>query len=71
MENTKYTQTEKEITSTTVHGKECIGCKKHKKDIMIAYTDKNSDEITDLFFTDEQAKSLLKRLKERIEENKE
>lgn len=68
MENT-YGQTEKEITSITVHGNECIGCKKHKKDIMIAYSDKNSDKIIDLFLSTEQAEILLKRLSERLAEN--
>ena len=68
MKNT-YGKTEKEITSITVHGNECIGCKKHNKDIMIAYTDNNSDEIIDLFLSTEQAESLLKRLSEGLAEN--
>ncbi len=65
----EYSRTEKEITSVTIHGNECIGCKKHKKDIMIAYSHNGSDDITDLFFTTEQAESLLKRLGERLAEN--
>tara|TARA_B110000093_G_C12949501_1_gene401816 strand:+ start:2078 stop:2281 length:204 start_codon:yes stop_codon:yes gene_type:complete len=64
-----YERTEKEIKNVTVHGNECIGCDKHKKDIMIACSINGSDEILDLFFTTEQAESLLKRLGERLAEN--
>ena len=64
-----YGRTEKEIKDVTVHGNECIGCGKHKKDIMIAYSYDGSDDIIDLFFTTEQAESLLKRLGERLAEN--
>ena len=65
----EYTRTEKEIKYVTVHGNECNGCEKHKKDIMIAYNHNGSDDIIDLFFTTEQAQSLLKRLGERLAEN--
>ncbi len=63
----EYTKTKKEIKDITVHGGGCIGCKRHKKDIMIAYSHNGSDDITDLFFTTEQAKELLKRLGERLQ----
>lgn len=67
----EYLDTEKEIERISVHGSECIGCIRHKKNIMISYSFKGSDEIIDLFFTTEKAKFLLKRLGHLIQLNEE
>ena len=48
------------ITSIKAYDKDCIGCVKHKRDIMIAYTadDPEGADIIDLFLTQVQAKIL-------------
>ncbi len=60
---------EKQIVNIRVYDKGCIGCKKFKKDIMIAYDQTDNSIITDLFLTQEQAKGLLEELKEQIDYN--
>jgi hypothetical protein len=58
-----------QVEQITVHGKDCIGCEKSKKDIMISYTDKDGD-IIDLFLSQKKAEELYKELDKRIFFNK-
>lgn len=46
------------ITSIKVFDKNCIGCVRHKRHAMIAYTSDNPEDITDIFLTQDQAKDL-------------
>ena len=66
-----YTETEVNVKNITVHDKNCIGCKKHDKYIMISYMDHNdkNNNIIDLFLTQNQAYHLLNTLKQKIDEN--
>lgn len=59
---------EKDVNTFTIHGKHCMGCTRRKKDIMISCSHGNK-EIVDLFFTDAQARELLEKLTQRLEEN--
>ncbi|TXI88443.1 MAG: hypothetical protein E6Q36_05635 [Chryseobacterium sp.] len=42
------TPTEKEIEHFVTSNKECIGCKRHGKDVMLSYKPKNKGTITQL-----------------------
>lgn len=46
------------VTSIKVFDKNCIGCARHKRHVMIAYTFDNSEDITDIFLTQDQAEDL-------------
>lgn len=65
-----YSTKEKEVLTITAQGKDCIGCQKHQKDIMISYTSKGEDQIIDLFLTEYQARTLLENLNKLFAERK-
>ena len=46
------------ITSIRVFDKNCIGCTRNEKDVMIAYTHDDTEDIVDIFLTQDQAKTL-------------
>ena len=46
------------ITSVRVFDKNCIGCTRNKKDVMIAYTHDDTEGIVNIFLTQDQAKTL-------------
>ena len=51
------------IKNTTVHYKECIGCKAHKKDVMVSFqADETENNIHDVFMTNDQAKTLVNQI---------
>jgi len=58
--------------SMNVSDKECIGCKRHKRDIMITATKKENDttEFIDIFLTQEEAINFHKELAVSIIKNK-
>ena len=60
------------ISHTTVHDKGCMGCIRHKKDVLVVLVEtadgKNSK---DLFFSTEQAEKLIEQLQKVLERNKE
>lgn len=67
--NRNYESTEKEITTIQAHDKNCIGCDRHGKYVMISYESTQDDEIIDLFLTQSQAKYLSERLLMCINDN--
>lgn len=74
MEN-KMGKTEIDVKSIRAHSSGVIGCVRHNKDIMISYNsnnvEKDSDDIIDLFLTQEQAEDFLAELSQRVKANKE
>jgi predicted DCC family thiol-disulfide oxidoreductase YuxK len=56
-----------------VYDKNCVGCKKFKKDVMVSFMIKEDEtnDIHDIFFTTEQAESLRDQLTKKLEQNKE
>ncbi len=50
--------TENISKKVSVFSNNCMGCKRHEKDLMITSIDKN-DDIVDLFITEEQARGLI------------
>ena len=56
------------VNSARVYDKECNGCKRVKKDIMLAILTESND-LMDLFFTTEQAKKLIIELEKKIKQN--
>jgi hypothetical protein len=68
MDNTEY---EVEIKNIRAYDKGCIGCVRHKKDVMIAFDSTNEEyDIKDLFLTQGQAEYLHKELGKVINSNK-
>ena len=53
--------------------KECYGCKRTKKDVMLTVVRRENDqtEFDDIFLTTEQATFLITRLQEALKYNKE
>jgi len=49
-----------------VYGRECVGCKRHDKYIMIAISDSDEDNygIHDVFLTKKEAEDLINKIKE-------
>lgn len=45
------------VKNIRAYGKGCIGCQNTGTDIMISYMPENSDQIIDLFLTQEQAEA--------------
>ena len=60
------------ISHTIVHDKGCMGCIRHKKDVLVVLVEtadgKNSK---DLFLSTEQAEKLVEQLQKVLERNKE
>lgn len=66
----KNTASEKEVKNIIPFNKECYGCERHEKDIMISInTHFDGDGIMDFFLDQKQAESLHKDLGERIKQN--
>ena len=42
----------------SVHGKDCIGCKKHKAAIMLSIREEEKSQFIDIFFDKEQVEIL-------------
>lgn len=57
------------VTSIKAYGKKCMGCLMAERDIMIAYTCDNGENIINLFLTQDQAKFLANEITEMIEYN--
>ncbi len=69
---TDLSETESIATSIRAYDKECIGCQRHSRDIMISYTKENDakrSQVYDLFLTQGQAKMLYEELGRQIAEN--
>jgi len=59
-----------QVSHTLVHGKGCMGCQRHEKDIMITLVARPDGKgWTDVFLTQEQAEALVEQLQKRIFEN--
>lgn len=56
--------------SSHAHGKGCIGCKNHKRDIMLSFLQKESGVFYDVFLTQDDAEQFYKRLGKVIKSNK-
>lgn len=50
-----------------VRNKRCVGCKRHKKDIMMSIF--NGEVCLDVFFSNDQIRKLVKELNQVLEEN--
>lgn len=61
------------VKTITVHDKNCLGCAKHKKDIMISVDQGDGIiekyEFFDIFLTDKQAKYVMEELAEALKKN--
>jgi len=57
-----------EVRNINVYDKDCYGCKRHKKDILIIIN--QEDKAFDVFLTNEQAEKLIVDLTEKLMENK-
>jgi hypothetical protein len=57
-----------EVRNINVYNKNCNGCVRHKKDIMMIIN--KEDEAFDTFLTNEQAEKLIVDLTEKLMENK-
>ena len=68
-------KTEINVESIHAYDKGVQGCKRHNKDVMIAYKsadkEKDGDDIIDLFLSQSEAEHLLERLTLAIKTNKE
>ena len=65
------TENEIEVNNIHAYAKNCVGCSKHHKDIMIAFDTKNINHgVKDLFLTTEQAVRLSRSLTEALKLNK-
>ena len=59
---------------TNVYGKNCIGCQRHGKDIMLTFVDCNENggvtgEIYDIFVSEAQAMGLMENILDVIQRN--
>ena len=52
-----------------VQGKDCYGCLRHKKDVMISFQDSDND-FHDIFLTDRQNRELILKLLDRVKDKK-
>lgn len=69
MENTEH---EVEAKNVRAYDKNCTGCLRHQKDVMISFdSTEEGYDIKDLFLTQDQAEFLLKELSEVVERNNE
>lgn len=60
------------LTSIGAHAKTCIGCRNHKRDVMLSFQhegDEKRGAVHDLFLTQEQATGLLEALSLAITRN--
>lgn len=57
------------VSSIQAHNKDCIGCQKTKKDIMIGFQLEGSNTFHDIFLTQEQAKAFSESLQKQIHNN--
>jgi hypothetical protein len=58
------------IDNIQIHSKDCLGCQRHKKDILITISTISTDEsIIDLFLTQKQAEELRNDLIKTLEYN--
>ena len=61
---------EKIVRNCEANSKDCLGCQRHKKDIMITFRAEEKEmEFYDFFLTDKQAKGLIKSLEKSISQN--
>lgn len=57
------------VTYINAYGKDCVGCTRHKKDIMLAYNSEGNENIVDLFLTRKQAEDLLNEISGALSRN--
>lgn len=63
----KLDESEIMVSSIVVNDKDCIGCIRHKKFIMISYQKEGGSTVYDLFLDEEQANSLYNELGKRVQ----
>lgn len=59
------------LRTIRVYGKHCIGCSSRNKSVMISVQTNESEDITDLFLSTEQAEILIKDLEKILKLNDE
>lgn len=52
-----------------VYGKNCFGCKRHKKAVLISFSTQKDLRIHDLFLTNTQAQQLIIQLRKILRNN--
>ena len=60
-------------TNLNIYGKDCVGCQREGKDIMVSISGKNQDDrfvFLDTFLTTEEALELIKDIQKKLKENK-
>lgn len=78
MENTIKKEPEYDMTDiptishTIVHDKTCMGCKRHKKDVLVVIVEtEDGKHSKDLFLTTDQTKKLIIGLRNALKRNEE
>ena len=59
-------------TNLNIYGKDCVGCLREGKDIMVSISGKNQDDrfvFLDAFLTTEEALELIKDIQKKLKEN--
>ena len=57
------------VKTLHVHGKNCLGCKHHKKAVMISLSTPKNLRIHDIFLTNTQAQQLIIQLRKTLRNN--
>lgn len=57
------------VKDLSVHSKNCFGCKRHKKAVMISFSTQKDLRIHDLFLTNTQAQQLIIQLRKILRNN--
>ncbi len=61
-----------QVSHTITHGNNCMGCIRHKKDVMITLVETpGGEQYTDVFLTTEQGEKLYEQLGKVLDRNKE
>lgn len=57
------------VKDLSVHSKNCIGCKRHKKAVLISFSTSKDLRIHDIFLTSAQAQQLIIQLRKILRNN--
>mgnify|MGYP001000005304 CR=1 FL=1 len=57
------------VKDSSVHGKNCFGCKRHKKAVLISFSTSKDLRIHDIFLTSAQAQQLIIQLRKTLRNN--
>ncbi len=57
------------VKDSSVHGKNCFGCKRHNKAVLISFSTSKDLRIHDIFLTSAQAQQLIIQLRKTLRNN--